>query len=291
MSLKESFLVLDGSYYLYRTFHGSDLVYSFSGVPINAVRTSMATFRRVIENIQPSRIAVVFDSPEPTFRHALSDRYKSHRSPPPEELIAQLPYMKQAFRSLGVTVLEKSGFEGDDLVGTLATMGQEEGYFVIISTGDKDMMQLVDQGIIIENSFSDIRFGRENVKNKLGVYPEQVPDYLALVGDAADGIMGVQGIGAKTAAALLSTYTTIDGIIENLPNMSGKIPYCIGSSLEGLKLDRILTKIKTDVDIEHTMDDFKVKPMDRESIDALMEELGYIYGYRLLDIIENLVTE
>lgn len=291
MSLKETFLVLDGSYYLYRTYFGSDLNYSFSGIPNNAVKTSMATFRRVIELMQPTRIAVVFDSGTPTFRHKLSDAYKAHRPSPPDELKAQIPYMKDAFRALGVTVIEKDGFEGDDLIGTLAIKGQEDGFFVIISTGDKDMMQLVDNAIIIENSFSDVRFARENVKAKMGVYPEQIVDYLALVGDAADGVAGVQGIGAKTAANLLNEYGDIDNIIENLPNMRGSVPRAIGTSLEGLALDRILTKIKTDVDIGLEMDDFRVKPLDREAIDALMAELGYIYGWRLLDVIENLVTE
>lgn len=291
MSLKETFLILDGSYYLYRTYYGSDLDYSFSGIPNNAVKTSMATFRRILELIQPSRVAVVFDSGQPTFRHKLSDRYKAHRPSPPDELKAQIPYLKAAFRGLGVQVIEKDGFEGDDLIGTLAVTGEDEGYFVIVSTGDKDMMQLVSPAIVIENSFSDVRYAREGVKGKLGVYPEQVADFLALVGDTADGVRGVPGVGAKSACALLQDFQSIDGILENLDSIPGAVGRRLGESLEGLALDRILTKIKTDVDIGLGMDDFKVKPMDRESVDALMSELGYIYGYRLLDIIEQLVEE
>lgn len=290
MALKQPFLIIDGSYYLYRTFFGSDLNYSFAGIPNNAVMTSMRTLRRVLENIQPERVAIVFDSGQPTFRHLLSASYKAHRNPPPEELLAQIPYLKQAFRNLGLQVIERDGFEGDDLIGTIATQAEDEGFFVIISTGDKDMFQLVSQGIIVENSFTDTRFSRSEVKQKLGVYPEQVVDYLALVGDTADGIKGVVGIGAKTAKNLLERYTTIDGILADLPNMGGAVPRAIGTSLEGLALDRILTKIKTDVDIGLTIDDYTIKPVDREAVDAMMEDLGYVYGYRLLDIVEGLVN-
>lgn len=290
MALKQPFLVIDGSYYLYRTFFGSDLNYSFAGIPNNAIQTSMRTLRRVLELVQPVRVAVVFDSGKPTFRHELSDAYKAHRPSPPEELKVQIPYLKQAFANLGLTVVERDGFEGDDLIGTIAKEAQDEGYFVIISTGDKDMFQLVDKAIIVENSFTDVRFSREDVKQKLGVYPEQVVDYLALVGDSADGVAGVRGIGARTAANLLNHYGDIDKLIADLPNMGGSVARAIGTSLEGLKLDRVLTRIKTDVDIGLTMDDFNIKPIDREAIDAMMEDLGYIYGYRLLDVVERLVN-
>lgn len=290
MALKNPFLIIDGSYYLFRTFFGSDLNYSFAGVPNNAVMTSMRTLRRVLELIGPTHVAVVFDSGEPTFRHELSSAYKAHRPSPPEELRMQIPYLKAAFSNLGIRVVEKAGFEGDDLIGTIATQAQDEGFFVIISTGDKDMFQLVDQAILVENSFADARFSREDVKRKLGVYPEQVVDYLALVGDSADGVAGVRGIGARTAANLLEDYGDIDAIIEDLPNMRGAAARAIASSLEGLALDRILTRIKTDVDIGLSIDDYRVKPIDQEGIDAMQADLGYIYGYRLLDVVERLVN-
>jgi DNA polymerase-1 len=288
MSLKQPFLVVDGSYYLHRTFRGSDLEYSFGGIPVNAVKTSMATFRRVLEQIEPTRVAIVFDSGTPTFRHQLSSRYKAHRSPPPEELTAQIPYMLAAFSALGMQVVVRDGYEGDDLIGTIALQAASEGYFVIVSTGDKDMFQLVDQGIVIENPFTGMRFGREDVKSKMGVYPEQVVDYLALVGDVADGVQGVQGVGAKTASNLLSQFGSIDGIVDNLPNMVGRTPHLIGSSLESLKLDRVLTKIKTDVEIGLYPEDYRIQPLDRESVDALMDDLGYIFGYRLLNLLDRL---
>lgn len=285
---KPIFLVIDGSYYLYRTFFGSDISYSYSGIPNNAIQTSLRTIRRVIEQHEPDRIAVVFDHPAPTFRHEMSDTYKAHRNPPPTELIQQLPYFITALEAIGIKVVQHPGVEGDDVVGTLAVMGQNAGYQVIISTGDKDMFQLVDHSIIIENSFTGMWFDREHVKGKLGIYPEQVVDYLALVGDAADGVAGVAGIGAKTASNLLAKYESIDGIIANLEHMSGVVPRLIGSSLEGLALDRVLTRIKTDVALDLDIDDFRIKPVDRESVDALAEDIGYVYGYRLLGIMEAL---
>lgn len=287
---KPVFLIVDGSYFLYRTFFGSDLSYSYTGIPNNAIRTSLSTIRRLLETIEPSRMAVVFDHPARTFRHEASVLYKSHRNPPPEDLIKQLPYFMDAVAALGITVVQHPGVEGDDAIGTIAKNAEADGYFVIISTGDKDMTQLVNENIYVENGFSGLCFDPDTVLAKFGVRPDQIPDYLALTGDKADGIAGVPGIGSKIAAGLLSRYDNIDNLIDNLNVIPGAVSRQINDSLENLALDRFLTKIKTDVDLGLNTEDFRIEPHDQESIDSVTESIGFVYGYRLLSLVNTLAT-
>lgn len=269
-------LVIDGSYFLHRTFHAVPPQRTRKGIPTNAIFGTINAIHRIIDRYQPQYMAVVFDSPDPTFRHKLSPAYKAHRPEYDPDMLVQIPWIMKIIEALGIPLIVRPGFEGDDIVGTLAMIAVEAGEKVIISTGDKDMMQLICDDLILEDSFRDHRTNREGVYNKFSVYPEQVSDLLALVGDSADGIAGVQGIGPKTAAGLLGQYGNIDGILENVDNIRGRLGEQIREGMEGLALDRVLSKIVTDLPLEVGIEDLEIKPTNVPVLTEIYKELEFM---------------
>lgn len=269
-------IVIDGSYFLHRTWHAVPPLHTSSGIPTNAIFGTINAIHRIIDRYNPTYMAVVFDSPDPTFRHKLSPRYKAHRPEYDPDMLSQIPWLHKIIEALGIPLIVRPGFEGDDLVGTLATIAVDAGEKVIISTGDKDMMQLVGDQLILEDSFKDHRTNREGVYQKFSVYPEQIVDMLALVGDTADGIAGVAGVGPKTAAGLLGQYQDIDGIIANVENIKGRLGGLIQEGMEGLKLDRILTKIVVDLPLELDLEDLALKPTDVPTLCEIYRELEFM---------------
>lgn len=275
MSWKPYTLVIDGSYFLHRTYHAVPPQLTRSGIQTNAIYGTINALHRIIENYNPRYMAVVFDSPDPTFRHKLSPLYKAHRPEYAEDMLSQIPWLHRIVEALGIPLFVRPGFEGDDIVGTLATFAAEHDENVIIATGDKDMMQLVCDKIIIEDTFKRTRTNREGVYQKLSVYPEQVADLLALIGDSADGIKGVTGVGPKTAADLLGRWGNLDGVITNIPNVKGRLGGILQEGLENLQLDRVLTKIVTDLPLEIDMDDLLVRPSNVEKLREIYRELEF----------------
>ena len=269
-------IIIDGSYFLHRTWHAVPPQRTRAGIPTNAIYGTINAIHRILDRYNPTYMAVVFDSPEPTFRHKLSPLYKAHRPEYDPDMTSQLPWLHKIIEALGIPLIVRPGYEGDDLVGTLAMIGVEAGEKVIISTGDKDMMQLVCDQLILEDSFKDHRTNREGVFQKFGVYPEQIADLLALVGDSADGIVGVQGVGPKTAAGLLGQYKDIDGIIENVGNVRGRLGGQLQEGMEGLKLDRVLSKIVTDLPLELDLEDLMVKPSNVPVLTEIYRELEFM---------------
>ena len=208
-------LLVDGSSYLYRAFHALPPLSSSKGEPTGAVLGVLNMLNKLMKEESPQRVAVVFDAPGRTFRDDLFDQYKAHRAPMPDDLRSQLPPLLEAVEALGLPLLRISGVEADDVIGTLAIQGAEAGFDVLISTGDKDMAQLVGERITLVNTMSNSRLDRAGVKTKFDVFPEQIVDYLALVGDSSDNIPGVTGVGSKTAAKWLNQYQHLDALIAN----------------------------------------------------------------------------
>src|SRR5271154_1691654 len=216
-------ILVDGSGYLYRAFHALPPLTTSKGEPTGAVLGVLNMLNKMVKEEAPDRIAVVFDAPGRTFRDDLFDQYKAHRTPMPDDLRAQIQPLLEAVEAMGLPLLRVAGVEADDVIGALAKQAAEAGYDVLISTGDKDMAQLVDARVGLINTMSNTRLDRAGVKAKFDVFPEQIIDYLALVGDSSDNIPGITGVGPKTAAKLLNQYGQLDNLIANSAAVSGKV--------------------------------------------------------------------
>src|SRR5471032_3405933 len=238
-------LLIDGSSYLYRAFHALPPLSSSRGEPTGAVLGVLNMLNKLIKDEAPDRIAVVFDAPGRTFRDDLFDQYKAHRVPMPDDLRSQLQPLLDAVQALGLPLLRVPGVEADDVIGTLAEQGAAAGYDVLISTGDKDMAQLVGPRISLVNTMSNTRLDRAGVKAKFDVYPEQIVDYLALVGDSSDNIPGITGVGPKTAAKWLEQYQSLDELIAHAGDIGGKVGENLRNELALLELSRKLATIDT----------------------------------------------
>ena len=238
-------ILVDGSSYLYRAFHALPPLSNSQGEPTGAVLGVLNMLNKMIKEESPERIAVVFDAPGRTFRDDLFDQYKAHRTPMPDDLRAQLQPLLEVVAAMGLPLLRVAGVEADDVIGTLAKQGAESGYDVLISTGDKDMAQLVGPRVGLINTMSNTRLDRDGVKAKFDVYPEQIVDYLALVGDSSDNIPGVTGVGPKTAAKWLNQYRTLDELIAHAGDIAGKVGENLRDELPMLELSRKLATIDT----------------------------------------------
>ena len=245
-------LLVDGSSYLYRAFHALPPLSNSRGEPTGAVLGVLNMLNKLIKDESPERAAMVFDAPGRTFRDDLFDQYKAHRAPMPDDLRSQVQPLLEAVEALGLPLLRVAGVEADDVIGTLATQGAAAGYEVLISTGDKDMAQLVGPHICLVNTMSNTRLDRAGVKAKFDVLPEQIVDYLALVGDSSDNIPGVTGVGPKTAAKWLNQYQNLDTLIAHVAEIAGKVGESLRNELPALELSRKLATIDTSLQLDVT---------------------------------------
>lgn len=269
------FVLIDGSYFLFRAYHALPPLTTSQGLHTNAVRGAINAIQKLIKRVQPTHIAVIFDTPEPTFRHLLSPEYKGNRPNMPEDLAEQIPYLHALIQALGIPLFKLSGAEADDIIGTLTKRAMKEGMNVLISTGDKDMAQLVCEQVQLEDSFKEKVMDTEAVIEKFGVHPTQIVDYLTLMGDAVDGIKGVAGVGGKTAAKLLNEYQTLDNIIANAHLIKGKVGENIANSLEQIKLDHQLATIICDLDLSLDWHDLKLSSPNINELERLYTELEF----------------
>src|SRR5271165_2491041 len=243
-------ILVDGSGYLYRAFHALPPLTTSRGEPTGAVLGVLNMLNKMIKEEAPDRIAVVFDAPGRTFRDDLFDQYKAHRAPMPDDMRAQVQPLFDTVAAMGLPLLRVPGVEADDVIGTLAKQGADAGFKVLISTGDKDMAQLVGPNIELLNTMSNTRLDRIGVKAKFDVFPEQIIDYLALTGDTSDNIPGVTSVGPKTAAKWLNQYQTLDSLIAHAAEISGKVGENLRNELPMLELSRKLATIDTGLKLE-----------------------------------------
>jgi DNA polymerase-1 len=249
MSARKLILV-DGSGYLYRAFHALPPLTTSKGEPTGAVLGVLNMLNKMIKEEAPDRIAVVFDAPGRTFRDDLFEQYKAHRSPMPDDMRSQVQPLYDTVAAMGLPLLRVPGVEADDVIGTLAKQGAASGYDVLISTGDKDMAQLVGPQIGLINTMSNTRLDRAGVKAKFDVFPEQIVDYLALVGDSSDNIPGITGVGPKTASKWLNQYQTLDELIAHIAEIGGKVGENLRNELPMLELSRKLATIDTALSLD-----------------------------------------
>ncbi|MCO8098020.1 DNA polymerase I [Acinetobacter lwoffii] len=277
------FVLVDGSYFLFRAFHALPPLTTSTGLHTNAIRGAISAIQKLMRRTQPTHMAVIFDTPEPTFRHELSPIYKGDRPSMPTELSEQIPYLHALIRALGIPLHTLPGAEADDIIGTLAKRAEAMGHQVLISTGDKDMAQLVTEKVTLEDSFKEKPLDVDGVFEKFGVWPNQIIDYLTLMGDASDGIMGVPGVGAKTAAKLLTEYGSIGGILENVDKIKGKVGQNIKEHVDGIALDHQLASIVIDLDLNFGYDDLKLREPNVETLRHLYTELEFRNQLQSLD--------
>ncbi|AZN67237.1 MULTISPECIES: DNA polymerase I [Acinetobacter] len=277
------FVLVDGSYFLFRAFHALPPLTTSTGLHTNAIRGASSAIQKLMRRTQPTHMAVIFDTPEPTFRHKLSPIYKGDRPSMPEELSQQIPYLHALIKALGIPLYSLPGAEADDIIGTLTKRALSEGHHVLISTGDKDMAQLVNPHVKLEDSFKERVLDEAGVLEKFGVHPHQIIDYLTLMGDASDGIMGVPGVGAKTAAKLLTEYGSLDNIIANVDQLKGKISQNIKDNLDNIKIDHQLASIVCDLDLALDWHDLKLSNPNINQLRDLYTELEFRNQLQSLD--------
>lgn len=288
---KNPLVLVDGSSYLYRAFHAFPPLTNKQGEPTGAMYGVLNMLKSLIAQVEPSHIAVVFDAKGKTFRDELFEQYKSHRPPMPDELRSQIQPLHAMIKALGIPLLSIEGVEADDVIGTLAVQASQAGKHVLISTGDKDMAQLVNDHIMLINTMNNTLLDREGVIEKYGIPPELIIDYLALLGDSSDNIPGVKGVGEKTAIALLQGIGSMQAIYANLDKvaeLSFRGAKTFAPKLEAEKetadLSYLLATIKTDVALDVTYDQLVTQPQQR---DQLVELFGRYEFKRWLNEVMN----
>lgn len=249
MGSSPQLILVDGSSYLYRAFHAMPSLTNSKGFPTGAVYGVVNMLRRLLNEYDPAYIAVVFDAKGKTFRDDLYEKYKANRPEMPTELVQQIKPIHNIIQALGIPLIMIDGVEADDVIGTLAKQAEKQGVSSLISTGDKDLAQLVDAHITLVNTMSDTILNPTSVKEKFGIPPELIVDYLALVGDTSDNIPGVPQVGPKTAVKWLLEYGSLDNIIQNSDKVSGKVGENLRQSLHQIPLAKQLATIKLDVDL------------------------------------------
>jgi DNA polymerase-1 len=262
-------VLVDASSYLYRAFHALPGLSNSRGEPTGAVLGVLNMLAKFLKECRPKRIALVFDAPGRTFRDDLFAEYKAHRTPMSDDLRAQVEPLLTILRAQGMPLLRMEGVEADDVIGTLACRASQAGHSVVISTGDKDMAQLVDGSITLINTMSNTTLDRDGVKAKFDVFPEQIIDYLALVGDTSDNIPGIEKVGPKTAAKLLNQYGTLDNLIQHVAEVSGKVGENLRTGIATLELSRKLATIHSDLDLPLTLEELVPAEPDTERLREL----------------------
>lgn len=273
--MTQPLVLVDASSYFFRAFHALPPLTNSKGQPTGAIFGVTNMIKRLIKDYQPDRLAIVFDAKGKTFRDEWYPEYKAHRPPMPVELSSQFQPLLDVLRAMGLPLLIIDGVEADDVIGTLARKACARGMPVVISTGDKDMAQLVTHHVTLINTMSNRVLDIPGVQEKFGVLPEQMVDYLTLVGDTSDNVPGVTKCGPKTAAKWLATYQTLDNLVAHVDEITGKIGEYLRESLGHLPLSKRLVTIKTDVALPVEIDELIPQAADRESLIHLSKEYEF----------------
>ncbi len=275
---KHRLLLIDGSSYLYRAFHAMPDLRNGAGDPTGAIYGMVNMMRRARSEIQADHIACIFDAKGKTFRDEMYSEYKAHRSPMPEDLVKQIEPIHALVKALGWPVLVVSGVEADDVIGTLACQASQAGWETIISTGDKDLAQLVNSSVSLINTMTDERLDIDGVIAKFGVPPERIVDYLSIIGDTVDNVPGVPKAGPKTANKWLAEFGDLDNLMANADQVKGVVGENLRAALNWLPQARQLITVKTDCDLSShvpSLDELHAKPEDSQLLRELFERYAF----------------
>ena len=272
---KDPIILVDGSSYLYRAYHALPPLTNSKNQPTGAIKGVISMIKKILIDHPESPLAVVFDAKGKTFRHDMYSEYKANRPPMPEDLVQQIEPIHQIISLMGIKLIMIPGVEADDVIGTLAEQARQKKLNAVISTGDKDMTQLVCENVSVVNTMSGELLDESGVLKKFGVGPELITDYLALIGDKSDNVPGVDKVGPKTAVKWLNEYSDIQGVKENSESIGGKVGENLRSSIEMLDLAHELVKIKTDVELELGIEDLARSEPDTEKLTEIYKELEF----------------
>ncbi len=270
-SKQPTYVLVDGSSYLFRAYYALPDLRNSKGEATGAIRGVISMIKKLEKDFPESLVVVVFDAPGRTFRDELFEDYKANRSSTPDDLKEQIQPIKDLVVAMGFPLICMEGVEADDVIGTYSLMAGDAGQTVLISTGDKDMAQLVNESVTLVNTMTETMMDRDGVIEKFAVPPELIIDYLALMGDTVDNIPGVPKVGPKTAAKWLNEFGSLESLIHRASEIKGKVGDNLRNSLEQLPLSKALTTIKTDVEVPISLKDLKRDPADR---DHLLKEFG-----------------
>ena len=283
MTTSKQLILVDGSSYLFRAFHALPPLVNSKQQPTGAVKGVINMIRSLIKGHPDSNVAIVFDAKGKTFRSDLYSEYKATRPPMPDELRSQIEPIHQIVQAMGLPMLVIPGVEADDVIGTLAKQATALGIKTLISTGDKDLAQLVDEHVTLMNTMNNERLDVAGVEAKFGIAPNQIIDFLALTGDKADNIPGVPGVGPKTAVKWLLEHQSMDGVIQNADAIGGKIGERLRENIDLLRLSYELATIKLDCELDLTIDELVPNAEDGEALLSLFSELEFKSWVRELE--------
>ncbi|MGA2780782.1 MAG: DNA polymerase I [Smithella sp.] len=269
-------VLVDGSNYIYRAFYAIPLLTNSKGFPTNAIYGFTNMLLKLLRDLAPDYIVMTFDLKGPTTRHGEFEDYKATRKPMPDDLIPQIPFIKDVVRGLSISVLEKQGVEADDIIGTLAQQASKRGWRTAVISGDKDLMQLVDENVTMIDTMKDKTYDVAAVKERFGVGPDKVVEILGLMGDTSDNIPGVPGIGPKTAQRLIEEYGSVEEVIKNAENLRNvKLRETFRTYAEQARLSHQLACIRRDIEINFDLQDAAVKEPDKEILSRLFSEFEF----------------
>lgn len=272
---KEPIILVDGSSYLFRAYHALPPLTNSKGQPTGAVYGVANMLKKLLAEYPTHHVAVIFDTKSKNIRHEIFPEYKANRPEMPEELASQIKPLHELIQAMGIPLIAVEGIEADDVIGTLAKRATDSQHQVIISTGDKDFAQLVCENITLINTMSNTHLDTAGVVEKFGVYPNQIIDYLALMGDTVDNVPGVPGVGPKTAVKWLLEYQTLDNLIDHAHDIKGKIGDKLRDKIDYLPLAKKLVTIHQDMKLSLTLDDLLTKPKDIDKLRELFTNLEF----------------
>ena len=277
MSKHKTFYLVDGSSYIFRAFFGVRQLSTSKGFPTNALYGFINMLQKVIREEKPDYLVVAFDSPDKTFRHKIYPDYKANREAPPEELAKQFPYFEPLVQAYGLSSVRRPGFEADDIIGTLAKKGIQEGLEVVIVSGDKDMMQLISPNVYMLDTMKNKKFMDKEVVEKFGVQADKVVEVMGLMGDSSDHIPGVAGIGPKIAAELIQKFGSIESLYKRINEVEKKkVKEKLEHDKENAFMSRELVSIDTEMDLEFNSDLMKLGKIDSAKLKKMFEEFEFV---------------
>ena len=303
---KGTLLVVDGHSLAFRAFFAipSEKFVTRDGQSTNAIWGFMTMLSTVIESEKPNKLAIAFDVKGGTFRNKMLPQYKGTRDAAPEELISQFPILQELLKSLGVVYVEKSGFEGDDIIATIATMGEKDNYRTLVLSGDRDAFQLIDDHITVlypGQHFKDLKhMNAEEVFNKYQVFPNQYPDLAALRGEKSDNIPGVPGVGDGYAAKWINQFGDLESIFAHADEITGKRGEALRDNIEQIRLNRKVNALVRNVDLDIKIDDLSYGAVDASKLGSILSRLEFgenkkrkimrVFNYNKKDLDDDMYT-
>lgn len=280
-----TYYIIDGNAYIYRAFFAIPAFTTSTGIYTNAVYGFAKMLIKLMKEKEGDRIVVAFDHKKKSFRHEMFESYKAHRAKMPDEMVSQLPYIKKLVELMNLPVMEIEGMEADDAIASFVCQQSALGHQCYIITGDKDMMQLVNDKVLIYDTMKNIVYDREGVKAKMGVWPEQIPDLLGLMGDSSDNIPGVKGIGPKTAVTLLEQYSNMEELLEHASEIKGKTGELLQTHADDARMSKQLATVECTIDLSHL--NLELQTPNMAELGAMFKELEFYSLLKDLGAVES----